>query len=279
MEEFLKRQRMELLRQGAPDSDQEDWDDPQWPDKGEDSLDVEEEEEDSSEDADLAFITSILESFSKPKSRTTKPNESLCTTFTPEGVPTQADAKRVTPPKFNHHSMIKRSTTEKFSCFPTIEEEGADEFTDAEETQGEIDTEETELENHLQDICSITKAKKNPFAAWRPFIPQPQEPVFQNLPAQPWWSVSLLPECSSQEPTLATILAIDCLTSKEAIKPSPPQVHPEQTSHQMKQTPQHTGELYKPTTKCYKHSWSRRWPELSRTSKRTRVLRNESPDH
>jgi hypothetical protein len=88
MEEFLKLQRMELLQQGAPDTDNEDWDNPQWPDEREDSLDV--EEDDSLEDADLAFITSILESFSKPSSRTTKPNESFCATFTPEGAPTQA---------------------------------------------------------------------------------------------------------------------------------------------------------------------------------------------
>jgi hypothetical protein len=64
MEEFLKLQRMELLQQGAPDTDNEDWDNPQWPDEREDSLDV--EGDNSLEDADLAFITSILESFSKP---------------------------------------------------------------------------------------------------------------------------------------------------------------------------------------------------------------------
>jgi hypothetical protein len=136
---------------------------------------------------DLAFITSILESFSKPKPNT-KPSESFRTNFPPEGALMQADTKLVTPPKFNHNSTIKTSTTEKFSCFPTIEEEGADEFTDTEETQSEIDTEETEFENHLQGICSITEDKRNPFATWQPFIPQ--EPVFQNSPAQPWWSVS-----------------------------------------------------------------------------------------
>jgi len=83
MEEFLKLQRTELLQQGAPDSDDEDWDDPQWPEEREDSLDV--EENNSLEDADLAFITSILESFSKPKSKT-KPTESFCATFTPENL-------------------------------------------------------------------------------------------------------------------------------------------------------------------------------------------------
>jgi hypothetical protein len=117
----------------------------------------------------------------------------------------QSDAKRVMPPKFNHNSTIKRSTAEKFSCFPTTEEEGSDEFADISETQSEINTEEIEFEDHPQSICSITKNKKNPFAAWLPFVPKPPEPVFQNLPAQPWWPDSSAPHSSSQEPTLTTI--------------------------------------------------------------------------
>jgi hypothetical protein len=175
----------------------EDEDSPQWPAEGVDITDV---KEDSLEDADLAFITSILESFSKPKSKTTKPNESFGTTFTPEGVRTRADAKRVTPPKFNHNSTIKRSTAEKFSCFPTTEEEGSDEFAEISEIHSETKTDETGFENQLQGICSITTDKKNPFAAWLPFIPKPQEPAFQNSSAQPWWPVSSAPQCSSKCP-------------------------------------------------------------------------------
>ncbi len=189
----------------------------------------------------------------------------------------QAEAKQVMPPKLNQNSMSKTSAAEKFSCFPTLEEEGADEFTDTEETQSEIDTEETEFENHLQGICSITENKRNPFAAWRPFIPQ--EPVFQNSPAQPWWSVSSPPECSSLEPTLTIILAIDNSTSKEAIEPIPLQVSTLQTNYQRTQTPQHIWELCKPTTKCYRHSWNEHWQELNRTSKRIRISQNEFPYH
>jgi hypothetical protein len=44
MERFLEQQRLELLRQGAPDSDDEDWDGPQWPDEREDCLDEEEDD-------------------------------------------------------------------------------------------------------------------------------------------------------------------------------------------------------------------------------------------
>ncbi len=124
MEEFLRWQRIELLQQRARDSDGEDWESLQRPTEREGIRDV--DEDDNLEDADLAFITSILESFSKSKSKVTKPSESFRINFPPEGMLMQAYAKLVTPPKFNHNSMIKTSTTENLSCFPTIEEEGAD---------------------------------------------------------------------------------------------------------------------------------------------------------
>jgi hypothetical protein len=57
MEEYLRLQRMELLQQEAPDSDDDDWDSPQWPTENKDPTGI--EEDDSLEDADLAFITSI----------------------------------------------------------------------------------------------------------------------------------------------------------------------------------------------------------------------------
>jgi hypothetical protein len=148
MEKFLEQERLELLRQGAPDSDDEDWDEPQWPDEREDCLD--EEEDDSLENEDLTFITSVLESFSKPKSRATKLNGSCYATLTPEGVPTQAEAKQMTPrrfnQKFNQNSMSESSATEKFNCFPTIKEEGADK----EDTQSEIDPENGEFETQSE---------------------------------------------------------------------------------------------------------------------------------
>ncbi len=248
MEEFLRLQRVELLQQGIPESDSEDWESPHWPTREEDVTD--EEEDDGLEDVDLAFITSILESFSRPKP-VMKPNKSFRTNFPPEGTQTQANTKLMTPPKFNHNLTIK---TEKFNYFPTLEEEGTVEFTDTEDNQSEIHTEEVEFENHLQGICSIT------------------EDVFQNLPAQPWWSVSSPQEYSPLEPTLTIISSISCLMSKEAIKPGPPQEKQKQTNHQMKQIPPCTGILYKPTTKLYRHSWSKRWPELNRNVKKNKDL-------
>jgi hypothetical protein len=171
------------------------------------------------ENADLAFITSVLESFSRPKSKAEKRNESFYATSTPEGAPMQAEAKQVTPQKFNQNSTRKNSAAEKFSCFPTIDEDGAGKFTDTEETQSEINTDRAEFETPLQGIYSITEDRRNPFTAWRPFIPQ--EPVFQNSPVQSWLSVSSPPECSLLEPTLTIISSISCPRSKEAIKPRP----------------------------------------------------------
>jgi hypothetical protein len=237
MEEFLRMQRLELLRQRAPDSDDED--DPLWTDKGEDCPDK--EEDDSLEDADLAFITTALELFSKPDAKAIRTTGPWYKTFTTEGAPTQAEAKQATPTKFNQNLTIKTSVAEKFSCLPTWNEEGPNELTDTEE--------ETEFENQSQGICSITKGKANPFATWQPF--NPQGPVYQNSPAQPWWSDSSPQEYSSLEPTLTNISSVSCLTSKITIRQRPLKTSPKQHNQRTKQIHPHTRKLYKPATKRY----------------------------
>ncbi len=185
MEEFLSLQRTKLLQQGVPESDDNDWESSHWPTEDNDVTDV--DKDDDLEEADMEFITSILESFSKPKQSTkltescckhfppeggqtqlhwptededftddeedddledtdmafitstldsfsnpkpsTKPRESCYKHFSPEGAATQAAAKLMMPHNFNQKSMIKTSTTGKFSYFPTLPEEGALEFT------------------------------------------------------------------------------------------------------------------------------------------------------
>jgi hypothetical protein len=104
MEEFLRLQRIELLQQGVLESDSEDWESLHWQTKGEDVTNF--EEDDGLEDVDLAFITSILESFSRPK-QFMKPSELLRTNFPPDGTQTQADAKLLMPSKFYHNLTIK----------------------------------------------------------------------------------------------------------------------------------------------------------------------------
>jgi hypothetical protein len=89
IEEFLRLRRAVLLQQGAPDSDSEDWENPQWPAKRESITDE--------EDADLVFITSVLESFSKPRSSAIKNNELCHTVLPPEGAPMPANASQRQP--------------------------------------------------------------------------------------------------------------------------------------------------------------------------------------
>ncbi len=75
--------------------------------------------------------------------------------------------------------MNESSATEKFSCFPTIEEEGAGKFSDEEDTQSKIDPEEVEFdtqsevdaeeagdETPFQGIYSISKKRGQAFSAW-----------------------------------------------------------------------------------------------------------------
>jgi hypothetical protein len=268
MEESLKLRRMELLRQGAPDSDDEDWDNSQWPEEKEDG--PVKEEDDSLENEDLAFITSVLESFSRDKSKATKPSKPFYAISTPEGAPVQTEARKMTQQKFNQNSTSESSATEKFRCFPTIEEEGAGEFSDEEDTQSEIDPVKVEAGTPFQSIYSISEERGKPFSSWRLYIPP--EPVFRNSPAQSWWSVSSPPEYSSLEPTPTRILAINYSTSGDAIKPIQIPVSTTHTKTQMKQTSQHSWKSYKPITKRYGHRWNKHWQELNRMSKRKRNL-------
>ncbi len=99
MERFLEQQRVKLLQQGIPDSDDEDEDEPQWPYKAEDGLD--EVEDDSLDNEDLTFNTLVLDSFSNPKSEATKLKRSGYEIPTPEGVTAQANAVPMTPREFN----------------------------------------------------------------------------------------------------------------------------------------------------------------------------------
>jgi hypothetical protein len=179
MEEFLRLQRLELLRQGAPDLDCDEWDVDQQQ-QPEDKLDLmDDQEDDGLEEADLAFITSILESFSQNESRKKghifrtrqSQHDPFCADFPPEGALMQKGAKqRMTPPKFNYNSTIKMPTAEQVSRFPTVEEEGTEEFLEESDIEDENHTEETASED-TPTICSITEKKKNSFAAWQPFIP------------------------------------------------------------------------------------------------------------
>jgi hypothetical protein len=102
MEEFLRLQRLELLQQGVPDSNSDR------PDMGQKQQPVDEmvfmndQEDDDLEEANLAFITSILESFSHSESRSMRHtsrrkqshDDPFYAEFPPEGALTREDAKQ-----------------------------------------------------------------------------------------------------------------------------------------------------------------------------------------
>ena len=71
MEQLLAEQKRELLRHGIPESDDEGWNGHHWPEENKEGL--VKEEDDSLADEDLTYITSILASFSRPKSHSGQP--------------------------------------------------------------------------------------------------------------------------------------------------------------------------------------------------------------
>ncbi len=154
MEDIIERHKQELLKHGVQESDGEDED---WGEHQEPGDDPVKEEDDSLDDGDLTYITAILESFSRPKSIPETTSASNYAMFTPEGVPTRAPARQMTPPEFNQKfnqtfnkkSTSKHSGAENFSCFTTIWEEGPTELADYysdEEEDDSLDNKDTRCE-------------------------------------------------------------------------------------------------------------------------------------
>ncbi len=144
------------MQQGAQDSGDEVWDEPHWTEELEDYLD--EEEDDSLENEDLTFITSVLDSLSNTKSGAPRLNQAGCEILTPEGATARAQAQHMTRQKFNQifnqkfnqNLMIKSSMTDLFSCYPTILEEGTSVLSDGEDILSESEEEEFEFKTHSE---------------------------------------------------------------------------------------------------------------------------------
>jgi hypothetical protein len=185
---------------------------------------LDKEEDDSLENEDLTFITSVLDSFSNTKSETSKQSKACYGILTPEGATAKAETKQMMPQKFNQNfnqnSMINSSATKQFNCFPTIKDKGASEFSDNKdslsgsdsneyefEIPSEAEFEEADNEEPFSSICSISEERGPAFPAWQLYIPP--EPVFLNSSAHFWWPVSSPPEYSSLEPTPTKISAIN----------------------------------------------------------------------
>ncbi len=176
----------------------------------------------------------------------------------------QKDAKcQVMPPKFNYKTTSKSTTPNKFSCFPTVEEEGTEEILEESDNEDKNYEEETVSEK-TPAIYSITEKKKNSFAIWQPFIPSNwQENSYQNLPAQPCWKFSLAPPCSSLDPTPTLGPPPATIWS-----PATPQIHPDQktTQWQENQSPTRTWKQYREATDCCNYNWNKHWPKSSKMS-------------
>jgi hypothetical protein len=172
-ETFIEKQKQEFFKHGFqdPDDDNDGW--IEQPEPGYDSV---EEIDDSLDDNDMAYITAILGTFSRPKSNTNSTNASSYAEFTPEGAPKQAPAKPMPPPDFNQkfnqnfnkNLTSNHSEAEDFSCFSTIWEEGttelADYYSDKEEDDSLADYYSDEEEyNSLTNGDTWSEAEPNNF--------------------------------------------------------------------------------------------------------------------
>jgi hypothetical protein len=86
MEQLLAKQKRQLLRHGIPESDDEDWGDHLWPEENKSG--IVKEEDDSLDNEDMTYITSILASLLGPKSYSGQTKKLDCAIFTPEGLQT-----------------------------------------------------------------------------------------------------------------------------------------------------------------------------------------------
>jgi hypothetical protein len=138
MEKMIEKHKHDLLKTGAQDHCDMDNDrEALWEAEG----DPVQEEDDSLDDGDLAYINAILNSFSKPKFNHENSNGPELQLFTPEGTLMRALAPIRPPPKFNQkfnqNLMNYGSEEENFSYFSNFEEEGptdlADYFSDEED--------------------------------------------------------------------------------------------------------------------------------------------------
>jgi hypothetical protein len=108
MEKFIENQKRELLKNGAQDLQDED---NAWDENQEAERDLVEGEEDSLDDEDLAYITTILNSFSKPK---------LIGPVSPEGAPAQAPNQMTTRQNLiNNLIKIRRVTIQRMKTSVT----------------------------------------------------------------------------------------------------------------------------------------------------------------
>ena len=118
---------------------------------------------------DLTYITSILDSFSKPKALSKQRDELDYAISTPEGAPMRAAMKQTLLLKFkqnfNQKLTLRNSEAENFSCFTNVWEEGPTELANYyfdEEEDDSLNNEDTKCEKttwnefDLKDLGEIS---------------------------------------------------------------------------------------------------------------------------
>ncbi len=149
---------------------------------------MEDQDEVEPDEADLEFITSILDSFSQPNTTPAlhhhKRGISLHKKSFLENAPFQSRTKpEVMPPEFNYDSIIKAPATKNFSCKPTLDLDTADHW-------NKIDV-EPKIPRLLKapQISNITESRSgNRFSTWCSFIPSKLDA--NTLQSSPTWPSS-----------------------------------------------------------------------------------------
>jgi hypothetical protein len=316
MEKLIESQKQELLQNGAQDLQDEDdgWDEHQ-----EAQGDPVKEEDASLDNEDLTYITAILDSFSRPKligpfspegALMRAPNQmtplpkfnqkfnqnltsygpeddnfSYFSNFEEEGPTDLADyfSDEEEDDSLDNEDLSSESDPWSQPDFNEFEV-----FSNKEHSPSELDTaifglktiSETNFEDqgeisHLNGISSLSEETKLAFSVWQPFIQQ--EHAFQNFAAQSWPSDFSQQAFSSQEPTLIQISTITgpIPTTKPTRAPRRPITPRQETAL----SPLKDWHSFRPAMRPYMHTWTKPWPESSKTYSRTRNSHKESPDH
>ncbi len=312
MENFIENQKRKLLKNEAQDLHGED---KAWNKHQETERDSIEGEEDTLDNEDLAYINTILNSFSKPK---------LIDPVSPEGAPARAPTRATPPPKFNQkfnqNSMSYGSEDENFSYFSNFKEEGhtdlADYFSDEEDDSWDNESFSSEgdtcsqpdfddSENFQNQEHQPSKFDTAPFGleiiSETDFEDQgetnnlngisclSEETQLAFSACQPFiphehafrnfaaqsWPSDFSPQASSSQEP--TLIQISTITTTTKLTPAP--MKPTSPQPEMPLSQPKDWPSFKPATRPFTRTWTKHWPESTKTCNRTRNSQTEFPDH
>jgi len=149
---------------------------------------MEDQDEVEPDEADLEFITSILDSFSQPKTTPALHNHERSISFHENFLLENAQFQSCTKhqammPEFNYGSIIKAPATKNFSCKPTLDLD-----TVYHRNKINVEPEIPKLLKALQ-ISNITDSRSGTqFSTWCLFIPS--NPDGDTLQSSPTWPYS-----------------------------------------------------------------------------------------